>query len=229
MAFSPLAIGALGVLGSDVLSAIWSTSPQRVIMWAAEDSAGNQILDATGQPVTNSIYPQVVVEERHFDRMRITRNPVEMGAAVTDHAYKEPAQVVIRGGWSYAAESPTIALPVPTDISYLGSIYSTLLAIQAQRQFVSLVTGKRTYPTVMLETLSVQTDEKTENVLAFTAEFSQILIARTQVVSVPPVSVMKSPQTTGATTDQGNTSLLSAPTINKAAANSALPSDLSLY
>lgn len=229
MSFPPLAVGALGVLGSDVLSAIWSTSPTRVIMWDAEDSTGAQVLDQTGQPVSNSIYPQIVSDEAHDDELQITQHPVEFGAAITDHAFKLPARVQIRAAWSYAAEGLALLVPIATDASYLGSLYSTLVSLQSQRTRVSLVTGKRTYDNMLLRSLRVTTNQQTENTLSIIADFQEILIATTQVVSVPPASVMSSPQTTAATINQGQTSLSPGNKINPAAANQVLPLNLGLY
>lgn len=48
---------------------------------------------------------QVTIEEIHHDEMEITDHPVERGAAIGDHAYKRPAEVVIRCAWS---NSPSI-------------------------------------------------------------------------------------------------------------------------
>lgn len=43
---------------------------------------------------------QATLEEVHNDELEITDHPVEQGAAITDHAFKRPAEVVIRCGWS---------------------------------------------------------------------------------------------------------------------------------
>ena len=36
------------------------------------------------------IVPSVVVSEKHTDTLEITEHPVEVGAAIADHAYKKP-------------------------------------------------------------------------------------------------------------------------------------------
>ena len=38
---------------------------------------------------------EVTVKEQHRDEMTITSHPVETGAAITDHAFKNPAQLTI--------------------------------------------------------------------------------------------------------------------------------------
>lgn len=47
---------------------------------------------------------QVTIEETHRDTLVITDHPVEFGANITDHAFKQPVSLVLRYGWS---NSPT--------------------------------------------------------------------------------------------------------------------------
>ncbi|AWJ93324.1 hypothetical protein Sp245p_26240 (plasmid) [Azospirillum baldaniorum] len=204
-----LGLGAAGLIGSNVLGAIWSTSPKRVILWQAKDAAGKPAVDQSGRPAISSLAPQVVVEEQHLDQLRLTQHPVEVGAQITDHAFKLPARLRIRAGWSFANAAGIAAmfLPVPPDTSYLTDLYDTLLKIQTQRAVVTVVTGKRRYTNLMLETLAVRTDEKSENVLWVSAEFQEVLFARVQTVTVPDPSVQKAPQATAAPVNNGNVGL----------------------
>lgn len=55
--------------------------------------------------VLPDIVAQATIEERHLDRLELTEHPIEQGAAITDHAYILPAEVVLRLGWS---ASPSI-------------------------------------------------------------------------------------------------------------------------
>lgn len=48
---------------------------------------------------------QAYVEEVHNDELEITEHPIEQGAAISDHAYKKPSEVVIRCGWSNSPSS----------------------------------------------------------------------------------------------------------------------------
>lgn len=50
------------------------------------------------------IIAQAVIEEKHHDELEITEHPVEQGAMITDHAFKRPAELTLRLGWS---NSPT--------------------------------------------------------------------------------------------------------------------------
>ena len=42
----------------------------------------------------------VVVSEEHEDTLTIAKHPVEQGANISDHAYRNPCKVVIRGASS---------------------------------------------------------------------------------------------------------------------------------
>ena len=46
------------------------------------------------------IIPSVVVSEKHTDTLEITEHPVEVGAAIADHAYKKPSEVVMEVGFA---------------------------------------------------------------------------------------------------------------------------------
>lgn len=52
------------------------------------------------------IIAQAVIEEVHDDELVITEHPIEQGAAISDHSYKRPAEVVISCGWSNSPSNP---------------------------------------------------------------------------------------------------------------------------
>lgn len=137
-----------------------------------------------------------VIEESHEDTLEITEHPVEHGASMSDHAFRTPARVSIRAGSSdsaggVAGERASVAL------------YEALLALQRNREPFEIVTGKRKYSNMLLETLTVLTDAATENALVVTADCREVIIVTTQVVSVPPRSRHKNAARTGGTADKG--------------------------
>ena len=46
------------------------------------------------------ILPNVTISEQHTDTLTITDHPVELGAQISDHAYKMPSELVMQVGWS---------------------------------------------------------------------------------------------------------------------------------
>ena len=143
----------------------------------------------------------VTFEERGTDKTTITRHPVELGASITDHAYQEPASVEIRAG---ATNSSADA---GGDEGYVAGLYQQVLALQQSRQPFSIQTGKRLYPDMLIESLELTTDERTEAALALVIVCTQIILVQTQVVSVPPASQQAAPQKTGALANSGTKQL----------------------
>jgi hypothetical protein len=144
----------------------------------------------------------VTIEEHHVDEMIITEHPIEQGAPVTDHAYLRPAVVTIRVGWS---SSSATALGAPF---FINGVYTAFRALQQSRIPFPVFTGKRLYQKMLVQRLSVTTDERSENALICTAECRQVIITNTQTVMLPDASVMASPQGTAPVQNLGNGQLI---------------------
>lgn len=139
------------------------------------------------------IIPNVVLEESHTDELTITNHPVEQGAAITDHAFKNPAQVTVHYGFSQSGVN-VLSLSGGGDPK---SIYDLLLQIQASRVPFDLVTGKRSYQNMLIASLSVTTDHESENALLVTAAMREILIVETSTVTLAPKDAQAEPEKTG--------------------------------
>jgi len=121
----------------------------------------------------------VTVSEEHTDELTITDHPVEQGASISDHAFKNPAQLTITCGWSNSSSRGTRA-------SYVVEVYRQLRDLQASRELFSVYTGKRVYGNMLFQSLSVTTDEATEQVLMVTAHLREVIIVNTTVTILPP-------------------------------------------
>jgi hypothetical protein len=153
----------------------------------------NGTFDYNGYPREwAGLIPEVTVEEDANDTVRITDNPVEQGALVSDHAFKLPAEVRITCGWSAAGAA--FAGSDPT------SLYNQILNIQIQRQPFLLITGKRFYPSMLIAELRNQTNAQYEYTLYLEIMFRQILLASVTTVDA---SAMQQPQATAPTVSQG--------------------------
>lgn len=145
------------------------------------------------------IIPNVVVDESHIDELTITNHPVEQGAAITDHAFKNPAQVTVRYGFGVGGSL----------LNFNGAggdpkaIYQQLLDIQSSRVPFDLITGKRAYQNMLIAALAVTTDKTTENSLLVTVTMREILIVETSTVTLAPADVHADPEKTAATTNTG--------------------------
>lgn len=189
---------------------------------------------------------QVTIEEIHTDELEITDQPVEMGARISDHAFKRPAEVVIRCGWSdspsnsgvfdglIGAVTGTIAgvgaFFGGQDVTQSRAMYEKLLALQATREPFEVYTGKRVYKNMLIKSLRVTTDKSSESSLMVTAVLRQIIIVttRTLIVGAPPED-QASPAETAAPEDAGEQQLEEAETVNESAGQDAIDSGAEVY
>jgi hypothetical protein len=117
------------------------------------------------------IYADVTIEENHRDEVIITQHPVEGGGVITDHAYKRPAELEIRCGFSNSTAGY---------VGYVQEQYRALLALQLARQPFTVYTGKRRYRNMLIRGLSVVTDPHSENILMASVALQEIVIVSTQ-------------------------------------------------
>lgn len=138
------------------------------------------------------IIPNVVLEESHIDELTITNHPVEQGAAITDHAFKNPAQVTVHYGFGQSG----------TFLNFSGAggdpntVYQQLLDIQASRVPFDLVTGKRSYQNMLIQSLGTTTDRESENALIVTATLREIIVVQTAPVVLAPPEHHAAPEKT---------------------------------
>lgn len=152
------------------------------------------------------IIPSVVVSEKHSDTLEITEHPVEIGAAVADHAYKRPSEVVMEVGFAGGG-----SLLDFVDTSSIGlslgrspqETYQELLDLQSSRIPFDVVTGKRLYSNMLIRAMEVTTEKTTENVLSAVLTLREVLITQTQQVTVANKSDMKDGASTSAVANAG--------------------------
>lgn len=151
-----------------------------------------------GRPGEKPIQGFMVVDERGTDRLTITQHPVEQGAKITDHAYLEPAELTMR-------MMSTAATPVATgNPNYLANLYADLLALQASRNLLQVVSGKRLYPTMLIASIELTTDEKTENALMIQITCREVIIVQTRATTAAPADQQQNPAKTDTVTETGD-------------------------
>lgn len=159
------------------------------------------------------IVAHVTMEEVGTDELQITEHPVELGANITDHAFKKPPDLVVRCGWSNASLAGVLggvkglvsALSGGDTFGsdYVSGVYNQLLTLQESRIPFDVSTGKRLYTNMLMRSLGVTTDEKSEYTLMVTAVFKQVLIVQAQATTLPPREDQAQPQSTAETSDAG--------------------------
>lgn len=156
-------------------------------------------------------------EERYHDSLRITEHPVEANASITDHAFVEPCEVMIRCGWSNSslaaltgAIQALFSGGAPSVSDYVSSIYSQLLALHQSRKLLDITTSKRQYSNMLIQRLQVETDSKSNSVLMVTAICRQVIVVSTQSTTLPPSENQADPSKTAETLNSGDKQLQSA-------------------
>jgi hypothetical protein len=179
--FLQTGVGIAAAIGGEVVSAYFS--PKRSIT----SSMG-------------SFQSYITLEERHHDEVVITDHPVEQGASISDHAYKKPAEVTLTLAWTNSSLGSITSLQFG---NYSDFAYKQLLALQASRTPFALSTGKRRYTNMLIQSISVTTDAKTENSLIATIHCREVIIVQTTTTQLQPAANMASPQKTAAITNAG--------------------------
>jgi len=142
------------------------------------------------------IYADVTVEENHRDEVIITQHPVEGGGVITDHAFKRPAELEIRCGFSNSSAGY---------VGYVQEQYRALLSLQLARQPFTVYTGKRRYRNMIVRGISVVTDPHSENTLMATVALQEVIIVSTQTTAAQQGNTQAGGTATpGASGDQAN-------------------------
>lgn len=152
------------------------------------------------------IVPSVVISEKHNDTLEITEHPVEVGAAISDHAYRRPSEVIMQvgfaGGGSLLDFLDTTSIGLGVGLSPKET-YQELLDLQNSRVPFDVVTGKRIYTNMLIRALEVTTDRTSENVLSAVLTLREVIITSTTTTQVAAKEDMKLGANTSAVQNSG--------------------------
>jgi len=153
---------------------------------------------------------QTSLEEIHTDTLQATEHPVESGAAVSDHSYKRPSEVVLRCGWSNSnldalrsIVSGIFSGGTMTKGDFISGIYSQLLQLQQARELIEITTSLRHYQSMLITGLQVSRDQKTSQILSVSATCRELIIVSTISASLPPKEQQAEPSVTAEVEDIG--------------------------
>jgi len=162
-----------------------------------------------------SINVNVVLTENTNDTLTITRQPVQQGASITDHAYKEPTVISMTAYFKSNSLSNVITNVDPkslidsvsSSLNLLAKIYKDLLELQSSRVPFDVITPKRIYRNMLMSALSQTTDKATENCLKVDMTFQEIIIVKLSTTQVARIA-QKIAAVTGKTENAGKKSVL---------------------
>lgn len=153
-----------------------------------------------------------ILRTNHSEMTRLTRHPVQNGAALSDHAYDEPSRLTMEVAMSDAMDQRVagqfkgphfvaVELGNPNTGLVGGgqksiSAYQVLKSLKKARQPLMVVTRLETYRNMLIASLNAPDDVTTAAGLRCTVILEQIIMA-----DVPMVTVKTSsrPQVTGST------------------------------
>lgn len=137
----------------------------------------------------------VTLSESAVDKLTITKHPVQQGAMISDHAYKEPSEL-------------SVSIVAGVNTKPLSELYQDFLKLQSDRIKFDCVTGKRSYTNMLLTSISQTTDRQTENVLSLNLQMTEIITVQVTPTTVPPRAQQADAAKTGATEKGGRKSAL---------------------
>ena len=162
----------------------WQTqAPQKVLITFPGQGAAPQYASATGITVTlptgQTLYAfDAEIQVEHQQQLRTTDHPVQTGASISDHAYLEPARLVLDVGMSDAMDAyfnPSTWQGTP---SKSVSAYQTMLALQFSRIPLQITTRLRTYQNMVVEGLTPTDTYRQFSGLRMRVELRQIFLAQ---------------------------------------------------
>ncbi|CNF48629.1 phage baseplate protein [Yersinia mollaretii] len=152
------------------------------------------------------LVPSVIISEKHQDALEITEHPVEVGAAVNDHAYKRAAEVTMEVGFAGGGslldfvDTSTIGLSLGKSPE---EVYQELRELQESRQPFDVITGKRKYSNMLIRGIEVTTDKTSENVLMCVLTLREVIMSQTESVKVADKENMQEGVSTSAMQNTG--------------------------
>lgn len=138
----------------------------------------------TKQRQFGEIKVDVIISESTNDTLTITKQPVQIGASITDHSYKEPTVF-----------SATINFRDNSSNKPLDKIYLDLQNLQNSRAPFTIVTPKRVYQSMLISSLGMTTDKQTENCLAIQLSCQEVILVPVTATTIPRAR-QKAPQKT---------------------------------
>jgi len=158
-----------------------------------------------------------VISETTTSNVRITRNPVELGADINDHSIIEPKEYSLE---AVVSDSPLFGLgalsqigSLVTSSGFFGSssedsrtrsqaAFDSLIAIQEASEPISIQTGLKQYNNMLISNITVTQDKDKSRAIFFTAKLTEVILTSTEEIEFPKDSLLAD------TTQQQGSSLI---------------------
>ncbi len=154
-----------------------------------------------GKTVTiGGLAPDVTLDEQLMDSVSVTDHPVEIGAPISDHAFTNPSEVMLRIG--FTESKGFLAQFLGRESATPSEAYQRLQDMMREREPIDVVTSRRAYTEMLITALSVVTDDRTFNILSVNVKLRQVLRVATSVTELKP-EAQALPEKTGEVSNKG--------------------------
>ena len=145
--------------------------------------------DLAGNLTGEAIIPDVTIAEMHSDEVAVTSHPVDVGAQISDHAYRQPAMLVCTFGWSDSSRLVNAAFngSLFKGMDSINDVYDKLLRLMNARQPLKVSTSKRVYESMIITGLQTTTTVDTENSAIIEVTFQEIIVAKAKEVALASI------------------------------------------
>lgn len=135
-----------------------------------------------------------VISETHNNQVRLTKNPVEFGADISDHAIIEPKRVSIV---AQVSDTPLGAAAIGQIIDLVSGLFGTstsqnltrsniaynaIVQLMEQREPIQIQTKLTLYTDMIITSLSVTQDKDTSRVVLMNISLEEVLISESQIL-----------------------------------------------
>jgi hypothetical protein len=169
----------------------------------------NLFIENKNKSTIDHVIIDVTLSERHTVSSEITENPVEEGAAVTDHVHINPEELVIDGIISDYNQNIPIFGPIIQGVQKLSGYYgetkrsveayNELVRIKNLRQPIQVTTGLKAYDSMIIQEISVDRDKSKSTALYFSITLRQIRIVSSKIL---PSTIRPSKESSDLTSKQ---------------------------
>jgi hypothetical protein len=197
--------GFLGALAGTVISGPLNQALETVFF---RTQRGIQL---PNQPI---LVPDCAIEEVGRDDLQITEHPVELGAVISDHAFKKPQEVTLRWAWSNSDPAHfSFSNLLNQNASGFGSLFSenfvidtykNLITLQKQRIPFTLYTGKFKYANMVIASLGQTTNAASEYSLMTVIVCREVITVSLSAASITSLNPSAADQPTVAPVNQAN-------------------------
>lgn len=148
------------------------------------------VLTRKKRSINKDIVAHTVIREVHNDNAVITDHPVEFGSPISDHMYLQPKRLDIEIIYSLssginALKTAAAAVGIGSKTKTLTEYYEQFLKLHKDSTLMNVITGKRMYDNMVIESIESTTDVDTENVLRLTLRMREVIIVKTSTTEVP--------------------------------------------